>query len=86
MKKVNIKEPIKVRVATKNGGDVYETIETSVGRLMFNELLPKGFAYMNSSERSIRMLKRTVSSQKLTVSNIGWTKEPTLLQPFTICS
>lgn len=61
MKKVNIKEPIKVRVATKNGGDVYEVIETSVGRLMFNELLPKGFAYMNEA-MSFGAIKKLITN------------------------
>lgn len=40
--KVKLREPIQVRV---NG----EVLETSIGRLIFNERLPKEFGYMNES-------------------------------------
>jgi DNA-directed RNA polymerase subunit beta' len=41
---VKLKEPIMVRLTISG---TTETIETSVGRLMFNELLPSQFSYIN---------------------------------------
>jgi DNA-directed RNA polymerase subunit beta' len=44
--RIKLREPVKVRVS-KNGKT--ELIETSVGRLRFNELLPADFSYMNDA-------------------------------------
>ena len=47
--KARLKAPIKVRTSLTIGSDNVEIIETSVGRLMFNELLPNGFTYLNEA-------------------------------------
>jgi DNA-directed RNA polymerase subunit beta' len=51
LSKIKLKEPIKVRLSDEATGK-YEILETTVGRLMFNELLPKGFGYINQSINS----------------------------------
>jgi DNA-directed RNA polymerase subunit beta' len=49
MDQVKLREPIKVRVKTKKNSDERELIETTVGRIRFNELLPDKFDYMNTA-------------------------------------
>ena len=50
MQHIALREPIRVRVSTgSNGSTKKEVIETTIGRLKFNELLPDGFAYMNEA-------------------------------------
>lgn len=47
---VNLREPIKVRITTgTNGSTTSEIIETTVGRILFNELLPEGFSFINDA-------------------------------------
>lgn len=48
--KITLREPIKVRVKKgSNGEAVYEIIETTVGRLLFNELLPEELQFINDA-------------------------------------
>jgi DNA-directed RNA polymerase beta' subunit len=51
--KINLRQPIKIRVEK-------EIIETSVGRLLFNEILPSGIAFINDSVRQ-QMIKGLVT-------------------------
>ncbi len=46
---IRLRQPVKVRVTTHIGGTETEIVETTVGRLLFNELLPEGFTYMNEA-------------------------------------
>ncbi|HSX09499.1 MAG TPA: DNA-directed RNA polymerase subunit beta' [Candidatus Saccharimonadales bacterium] len=45
--KVRMREPIKVRIVDHEGNA--EVVETTVGRIRFNELLPVDFGYVNES-------------------------------------
>lgn len=59
---VKIKEPIQVRI-TKNG--VVEMIETTVGRIRLNELLPDTFDYVNESVNAAGIKKLITKAMKL---------------------
>ena len=49
MDQVKLREPIKVRVNTKKSTSELELIETTVGRILLNELLPDKFDFLNTS-------------------------------------
>jgi DNA-directed RNA polymerase subunit beta' len=61
--KVRMREPIQVRV-TDHKGNV-SVIETTVGRLRFNELLPADFGYVNESINAGGIKKVITRSMKL---------------------
>ena len=47
-KKLDLHAPIKVKINNyKNGEDVIEMIETTTGRILFNELVPREVGYIN---------------------------------------
>ena len=47
-KKLDLHAPIKVKINNyKNGEDVTEMIETTTGRILFNELVPREAGYIN---------------------------------------
>lgn len=60
--KIKIKEPIQVRVAV-NG--VRKVIKTSVGRILFNELLPEQFEYINEPINAAGIKKLITKAMKL---------------------
>lgn len=62
--KVQMREPIKVRVVTKEG-KAAEVIETSVGRLKFNELLPASYGYVNEGMNAGAIKKLIVKAMKM---------------------
>ncbi len=65
--KIGLREPIKVRIPTKNDREI---VETTVGRLKFNELLPDSFNYVNEAvtasgiKKIITKMMRTVASDE----------------------
>ncbi len=63
MEKVKLKEPIMVRVTS--GDKEPEIIETTVGRLRFNELMPADFGYVNESINAGAIKKIIVKSMKI---------------------
>ncbi len=62
MGKVALREPIKVRVGAT--GD-RELMETTVGRIRFNELLPGVFGYINESVNAAGIKKLITTAMKL---------------------
>jgi DNA-directed RNA polymerase subunit beta' len=62
--KIQMKEPIRVRVVTKEGHEP-EVIETSVGRLKFNELLPASYGYINESVNAGGIKKLIIKAMKM---------------------
>jgi DNA-directed RNA polymerase subunit beta' len=63
LEKVQMREPIKVRVTSHDG--VTKVIETSVGRLKFNELLPADYGYVNESINAGGIKKLIIRAMKL---------------------
>ena len=57
-RRAELHAPIKIKVNVKTGTDTFETqlIETSVGRVIFNEVVPKDFGYVNQllTKKSLR--------------------------------
>jgi DNA-directed RNA polymerase subunit beta' len=62
--KVQLKEPINVRITNDNAGKM-EIIETTVGRLKFNELLPKDFGYVNEGINAGSIKKIIIRAMKI---------------------
>ena len=62
MKKITLRQPIMVRV---QNGTKMETVETSVGRLKFNESLLPGMSFMNEAVKASG-IKKLVTSSLLT--------------------
>ena len=62
--KVKVREPIRVRIVTKEGKEP-EVIETTVGRIKFNELLPKDYGYVNESVNAGGIKKLIVKAMKM---------------------
>ena len=62
--KVRMRQPIQVRVRTAID-KAPEVIETSVGRLKFNELLPETYGYVNESVNAGGIKKLIVRAMKL---------------------
>ncbi len=60
--KIQLREPIKARV--KIGGHE-KVIETSIGRLKFNELLPSDFGFINESINASRIKQVTTKAMKM---------------------
>ena len=52
---VSLRNVIKVRLSLDWGGDDVSLIETTVGRLIFNESLPTGFAFINEQITAKKM-------------------------------
>ncbi|HVZ58128.1 MAG TPA: DNA-directed RNA polymerase subunit beta', partial [Patescibacteria group bacterium] len=65
MGKIRLKQPIQVRIK-KN--DKNELIETTVGRIRFNELLPQAFEYINTSINAAGIKKLVTQAMKLCTS------------------
>lgn len=66
--KVRMREPIMVRLKTRADKDP-EIIETSVGRLKFNELIPSDYGYINESVNAGGIKKLLVRAMKLYTSD-----------------
>jgi DNA-directed RNA polymerase subunit beta' len=64
LEKINLREPIKVRIKTKPGQPV-EVIETSAGRIKFNELLPETYGYVNEAINASGIKKLIVRAMKM---------------------
>jgi len=64
--KVKLREPIHVRLAQDGGKTAL--IETTVGRLLFNELLPTDFGYINESINAAGIKKLITRAMKLYTS------------------
>ncbi|HEX8932253.1 MAG TPA: DNA-directed RNA polymerase subunit beta' [Patescibacteria group bacterium] len=62
--KVALREPIMVRLKTSEHGEP-EVIETSVGRIRFNELLPVNYGYVNESINAGGIKKLIIKAMKL---------------------
>ncbi|HVF69891.1 MAG TPA: DNA-directed RNA polymerase subunit beta' [Xanthomonadales bacterium] len=62
MEKVKLKEPINVRI--QSGDKETKIIETTVGRLRFNELLPTNFGYVNEGINAGAIKKIIVKAMK----------------------
>ena len=62
--KVRMREPIQVRIKTQADKEA-EIIETSIGRLKFNELLPEGYGYVNESINASNIKKIITRSMKI---------------------
>jgi DNA-directed RNA polymerase subunit beta' len=60
--KIALKEPINVRVEDKG---VIKTVETTVGRLRFNELLPADFGYVNEGINAGSIKKIIIKAMKI---------------------
>ncbi len=78
--KVGLREPIKVRIGQNGTGKL---IETNIGRLRFNELLPEDFGFINESinaagiKKIITRAMKTYSSHEVAelidkVKNLGF--------------
>ncbi len=63
MDKIRMREPVQVRV-TDHKGNV-SVIETTVGRIRLNELLPEDFGYVNESVNAGGIKKIIIRSMKL---------------------
>lgn len=63
LEKVQLKEPINVRVATPTGE--IKTIETTIGRLKFNELLPSDFGFVNEGINAGSIKKIIIKAMKI---------------------
>ena len=61
--KVKMREPIKVRIIDHKGEA--KVLETTVGRIRFNELLPENFGYVNEAINASTIKKIIMRSMKL---------------------
>jgi len=66
--KVRMREPIKVRITDHKGNA--ELIETTVGRIRLNELLPEDFGYVNEAVNAGGIKKIITRSMKLYHSDV----------------
>lgn len=62
--KIKMREPIRVRIKTQENKKA-EIIETSVGRLKFNELLPSSYGYVNEGMNAGAIKKLIVKAMKM---------------------
>jgi DNA-directed RNA polymerase subunit beta' len=62
--KIKLKEPINVRLKSKKS-DELEILETTVGRLRFNELLPADFGYVNEGINAGSIKKIIIKAMKI---------------------
>src|SRR6185369_10200060 len=62
--KISLREPIRVRLSIKEG-KAAEIIETTVGRIKFNELLPASYGYINESVNAGGIKKLIVRAMKM---------------------
>lgn len=86
MDKIQMREPVRVRIRKKTGDNSepsYEIIETTVGRIKFNELLPSDYGYVNEGinasgiKKIITRAMRMYSSEEVAqlidkVKNLGF--------------
>jgi DNA-directed RNA polymerase subunit beta' len=70
MDKVKLREPIRVRIQTSADGEIKtETIETTVGRILFNELLPIDLQFVNEAVPAAGIKKIIKKAMKLRSSD-----------------
>jgi DNA-directed RNA polymerase subunit beta' len=62
--KVRMREPIMVRLKTRDDREV-EVLETSVGRIKFNELLPGDYGYVNEATNAGGIKKLLIKAMKM---------------------
>lgn len=62
LEKIKLREPIKVRISKNNKSSV---IETTVGRIRFNELLPQQFDYMNEAVNAAGIKRLITRAMKI---------------------
>lgn len=62
--KIRLREPIKVRVQTAVD-KAPEVIETNIGRIKFNELLPEGYGYVNEAVNASGIKKLIIRAMKI---------------------
>lgn len=68
--KVKLREPIRVRIKTKSDGAVStEIIETTVGRILFNELLPEDIDFINDAIPASGIRKIITQAMKIRSSD-----------------
>ncbi len=60
--KVQLREPIKVRLGSNGEAKI---IETTIGRLKFNELLPSDFGFINEGINASRIKRITTKAMKM---------------------
>ncbi len=60
--KIKLREPIKVRISKNNQSQI---IETSVGRIRFNELLPQQFDYINEAVNAAGIKRLITKAMKI---------------------
>ncbi|GIW61376.1 MAG: DNA-directed RNA polymerase subunit beta' [Patescibacteria group bacterium] len=60
--KIKLREPIKVRISKNNKSSM---IETTVGRIRFNELLPQQFDYMNEAVNAAGIKRLITRAMKI---------------------
>lgn len=68
LEKVRMREPIQVRVTDHKGNAA--VIETTVGRIRLNELLPEDYGYVNESVNASGIKKLITRSMKLYSSDV----------------
>ncbi len=66
MGKIQLREPVKARVIVKGKEEI---IETSVGRLKFNELLPADFGFINENINASVIKQITTKAMKMYTSD-----------------
>ncbi|HVA96677.1 MAG TPA: DNA-directed RNA polymerase subunit beta' [Candidatus Acidoferrales bacterium] len=66
--KIRMREPVKVKIIDHKGNA--EVIETTAGRIRFNELLPEDFGYVNESINAGGIKKIITRSMKLYHSDV----------------
>ncbi len=60
--KIRLKEPVNLRIKTSDG--LTKTIETNIGRIMLNELLPEGLRYINDNINASAIKKLITRAMK----------------------
>jgi len=66
--KIKLRQPIKVMISTQKDGKTKEEVETTIGRIRFNELLPDTFSYMNESINASGIKKIITRAMQLVLS------------------
>ncbi len=68
LRKIRMREPIQVRVTDHNGKTTL--LETTVGRIRFNELLPEDYGYVNEAINASGIKKIIIRSMKMYPSDV----------------
>jgi DNA-directed RNA polymerase subunit beta' len=70
MDKIKLREPVRVRISKdSNGAEESEIIETTVGRILFNELLPEELQYINDAVPASGIKKLITKAMKMSTSD-----------------